>query len=498
MTDEVLSINETNVPDAGKPRWTQAVNTGSGLLDVVWRGLCHRRLLLASCSVVLLLILSSYYLRQLPSQLNDDPLAAARWLMTTSAEYGLAGELMRNLGLFNLAHSPLLHFLLALIGLILFVQLGDLISATRRIRPVMSQPPNSATGSVPLANSTLRPLYRWRQAYAAPPDQAVQALRDRLTAHFDSIQVVTVAGPTAATEPESELPTGDPAEIRLLATRYWRWALLRPLGLLGLLILWGVIWLTLTFGWAVMPPALAPGAEYRYAAHELVLQYQVPEQVTDPAPHLAVQVGTTQKELPATRQSWARIGSVEVETALGPPGLLISTVGAKGNGEPLLGRSGQSNTTAAIGLVFPNPGSEETLILAKAAVLRIVRMADDDKNLHTGTFALEVYQDSDKKPVQRLQISETQTATMALNGEKIALRFTPLPGLDVEVHYLPAAWLLWVAIILILIGALAFWCRPGFLLAQITSWPEDRSALIVQGDEQNEVEALRVWVGDKK
>ncbi len=498
VTDEVLSVNETNLPVPGKPRWTQAVTTGSGLLDAIWRGLCYRRLLLASCGVVLGLVLSSYYLRQLPSQLNDDPLAAARWLMTTSAEYGLVGELMRNLGLFNLAHSPLLHFLLALIGLMLFVHLGDLIAAAGRIRQVMTRLPTQPDASAPLTSSTLQPIYRWRQAYAAPPEETVQALRDRLTTSFDHIKVGTVHEPTIAAEPGTKSPAGDLSEIRLLATRDWRWALLRPLALLGLLVLWCVIWLTLTWGWAVMPPALAPGAEYRYAAHELLLQYQVPEQATDAAPILAVQVGTARKDLPAKLPGRARIGSVEVETAPGPPGLLISTIGVTGNGEPVLGRSGQSTTAAAVGLVFPNPGSEETLILAKAAVLRIVRMADDDQNLNTGAFAVEVYQDSDKQPVQRLQIRQTQTASIQLNGKKIALRFTPLPGLHVEVHYLPATWLLWIALVLLLIGALAFWRRPAFLLAQITAWPENRSAITVQGDVQNEVEALRAWVGGKE
>ncbi|CAN5807836.1 hypothetical protein BH10CHL1_BH10CHL1_08600 [soil metagenome] len=496
VTEEALPVNETNIPKASKPGWAQAVNTGSGLLDAIWRALCHRRLLIASCIVVLGLVLSSYYLRQLPSQLNDDPLAAARWLMTTSAEYGLAGELLRNLGLFNLEHSPLLHFLLALIGLSLFVQLGDLISAAWRIQQAMTRRPTQALANIPLSLSTLRPLYRWRQAYAAPPEEAGAALREQLSPHFDTFKVATVDWPMEATETGHDLPTDNRSEIRLLATRHWRWALLRPVAIVGLLVLWLMIWLTLTLGWAVIPPALAPGAEYRYAAHELVLQYQVPQQTTVPAPLLAVQVGTVRKEWPATVQSRARIGPVEVETAPGPPGLLISTVGAKGNGEPLLGRAGQSSTTAAIGLVFPNPGSEETLIVAKAAVLRIVRVADDN-NLNTGTFALEVYQDSDKQPVQRLQITETQTASIQLAGEKIALRFIPLPGLDVEVHYLPAAWLIWISLLLILIGIFAFWRQSAFLLAQITAWPENRSAIIVQGDSRSEVEALQAWVDGK-
>ncbi len=494
MTDEVLPASEAQSTEPNKASWWRILNTGSSVIDIIWRGLRNTWLLIASCTLVLVLVLSSYYFRQLPGQLNDDPLAAARWLMTTSTEYGLAGELLRNLGLFNLAHSPLLQFLLALIGLILFGQLADLLGAAWRTRQVSKLLPMPTIVNAPLPISTLQPLYRWRQAYAAQPDEAAQAVRDYLAAHFAAIESMTVDGPTTATKPGSELPAGVQREIRLLATRHWRWALLRPLAILGLLLLWFTIWLSLTVGWAVMPTALAPGAEYRYAAHELVLQYQVSTQAMVPV--LAVYVGAAHKDLPATIAGRAQIGPVEVETAPGPPGLLISTVGQTGTGKPLLGRSGQSNTTAAVGLVFPNPGSEESLVLAKAAVLRIVRMADDNTNLNASAFALEVYQDNATQPVQRLQISEAKTESIQINGQKIALRFTPLPGLDVDVHYLPGAWLLWIALIFLIIGAIGFGRQPAFLLVQITNWPENRSVLIAQGDLQCEVKALQAWSGE--
>jgi hypothetical protein len=497
VTDEVLPVSEAKLSRPSNTSWSRAVNTSSRVIDASWRGLRNRWLLIISCSLVLIVVLSSYYLRQLPGQLNDDPLAAARWLMTASTEYGLAGELWNALGLFNLARSPLLHFLLALIGLILFVHLGDLVGAAWRLRQVTTLLAMQAAAGAPLPISTLQPLYRWRQSALSQPDEAAQALRDRLTAHFDSVESVTVDESVDTARLADELPTGIQRETRLLARHQWRWAMVRPLAILGLLLFWFVIWLTLTVGWTVMPSALAPGAEYRYAAHELVLQYQVPEQANAPEPVLAVYVGADHKDLPATRQSRARIGPVEVETAPGPPGLLISTVSKTGTNEPLLGRSGQSNTVAAVGLVFPNPGSEESLVLARAAVLRIMRMADDNKNMNAGAFTIEVYQDDDKQPVQRLQISETKTESIPLNGQKITLRFTPLPSLNIEVHYLPGAWLLWIAFGLILIGAIAFWRQPAFLLAQIAAWPENRSVIIVQGDAQNEVEALRKWVSSE-
>ena len=129
MTDEVLTLGEREVGRVWHARWQQARQTGGQALETVWRWLRNDWLFVICGCAVLIVAGSSYYLRQMPGQLADDPLAAARWLMTTSAEYGFTGDLLRSLGLFDLPRSPLLHLLLALIGLILFVRLGDQLAA---------------------------------------------------------------------------------------------------------------------------------------------------------------------------------------------------------------------------------------------------------------------------------------------------------------------------------------------------------------------------------
>jgi len=469
-------------------------------------------------------------LRQLPGQLMDDPLAAARWLMSTSAEYGMKGDLLRGLGLFNLTHSPLLHWLLALVGLMLFVHLGDLLGTTWRYTQLASLLSSKATAlGEPIPMLPLQPIYRWRQAQAAVPTETSHWLRARLAATFAQVTATTVAWSavaqsdvtqsdvtqsdvtqsaatqSAATQSaevtlvDDRPTTTDTApETRLLATRQQRWVMVQPLLLLGLLLLWYVIWLILTTGWAVTPSALAPGTEYRDAPHELVLDYQIDEQANAVIPRLEARLGKLSQSVTASVKAYMRLGQVELDTTPGPPGLLIRTMA----GEAWLNRAGQFNTTSAVGLVFPNPGSEESLVFTQTVVLRIVRLADEPKGANTdahqgkGAFAVEVYQGNDKQPVQRIQIQEAKTAPFSVNGHTVTLQFAPLPSLEVEVRYLPSAWLTWLALTLILIGALGFWFRPAFLLVQVAPWPEDRSVVIVQSDRQAEAEALRRWVSE--
>lgn len=490
VADEVLSISEIESSRQGNTGWSEVLQTSSKALGAVWRGLRNLWLLLASCSAVLALVLSSYYLRQLPGQLMDDPLAAARWLMSTSAEYGMAGDFLRGLGLFNLPHSPLLHLLLALLGLILFVQLGDLLGAAWRYQQLANLLASKvATAGEPVPLPPLQPIYRWRLAQATPPAETSQRLQAHLAATFKQIHLITVKTPT---DPATT-PADAPPEIRLLATRQQRWILVRPVGLIGLLLLWYVIWLILTTGWSVTPPALAPGAEYRDAPHELVLRYQVGEPTKTTLPHLEARLGALTQSGTATSKANMRLGQVEVATTPGAPGLLISTM----SGDALLRRPGQPKTIPAVGLVFPNPGSEESLVLTQTIVLRIVRIADEqghtNKDVNAGLFAVEVYQGSDKQPVQRIQIREATIAPFSIHGQTVALQFMPLPSLNVEVHYLPGTWLSWLALALIVVGAVGFWFHPAFVLVQVAPWPENRSVVVVQSDRPREAEALRQW-----
>lgn len=483
MTDEVLTLGEREVGRVWHARWQQARQTGGQALETVWRWLRNDWLFVICGCAVLIVAGSSYYLRQMPGQLADDPLAAARWLMTTSAEYGFTGDLLRSLGLFDLQRSPLLHLLLALIGLILFVRLGDQLAAVWRYQQVTKQLAAAATeAGAPLPLSSLQALYRWRQAQPMPPAELSPRLQAYLAAKFPAVTPQTVDLPTTPATSDNTVQ-----ETRFLAIRQPRWMLVRPFVFIGLLLLWAVIWLILSAGWTVMPAPLAPGTEYHYAPHEFTLRYRVEQQADTVAPQLEAQIGKRSQQLSATTKGHMQINQVEIETMPGAPGLLISTA----NGQPLLRRPGQRNTVAAVGLTFPNPGSEESLILTETVVLRIVRKAE------ANAFAVEVYQGKDQQPGQRLDINQTATHPVPLNGRQVNLHFALLPSLNVEASYLPGIWLGWVALALILLGAVGFWFRPAFLLAQIAPWPEQRSVLVVQGDRADEVAAARQWVSEQ-
>jgi len=492
LTEQVLSSTQ---PEVRTTLWLRMVRNGNLWLGVLWRWLSRPWLLIVISAIIFGLASSAYLLRQMPGQLNDDPLAAARWLISVGAEYGLVGDLFRALGLFNVLYSPILHLLLALLGLILLVDLGEQIGSAwhiRKLPSLLAQPQTSA--GTPLALVTMHPLYRWRQSYPAAPQELLDKVRSQLAARFTQVEGSQVSLPGLALgEPTPEwIMTSAIAESRLLATRHRRWLSVRPLLLVGLLLLLLVVWLNVAAGWVVSPPALAPGRDYRYAARDLALRYVVTEQADNPDPGLEVRVGSASQRLSTATNARLQVGQVEVQTWSGPPGLWINA----GGEQVLAERPNQPTiTTAAVGLIFPNPGSEESVVLpAQGVALRIVRTAVmDGQNANTGTFMVEVYYSEQDQPSQRIQVSKAQTATLTLADHTINLSFVPLPTLLVQVRYSPWAWLLWPALLLIILGAVSYWFRPAFILVQLAPWPEQRSVLIVQSDVKHEAETLRQW-----
>jgi len=208
-------LGEREVERVWHARWQQARQTGGQALETVWRWLRNDWLFVICGCAVLIVAGSSYYLRQMPGQLADDPLAAARWLMTTSAEYGFTGDLLRSLGLFDLPRSPLLHLLLALIGLILFVRLGDQLAAVWRYQQVTKQLAAAATeAGAPLPVSSLQALYRWRQAQPTPPAELSPRLQAYLAAKFPTVTPQTVDLPNTPATPDNTVQ-----ETRFLAIR---------------------------------------------------------------------------------------------------------------------------------------------------------------------------------------------------------------------------------------------------------------------------------------
>jgi hypothetical protein len=251
------------------------------------------------------------------------------------------------------------------------------------------------------------------------------------------------------------------------------------------------VWLIVTIGWELAPVTLAPGDTYRFAPRNLELTYQIEQGAQQTMPMLTVRMGTAEGRQLVAAPTTLSLAGVDIRIAPGPPALLITTA----DGATALARAGQSDTAAELGLTFPSPGSEESIVLPTQAVgLRIVRMADDATAAARAAFMLEIYQGESPQPVKRVTIGGNQVETIPIREEDLALQVTVLPGLAVSARSLPGIWLLWLAGGLVGIGAAGFWFRPAFALAQIAPWPEERAVLVLQSDTRAEIATMEEWL----
>jgi hypothetical protein len=459
--------------------------------DGLWRGLRRSWLVVACAIALLLLLLAAVLLPQVPGQVSGDATATARWLTGVSAEYGALGSLLRALGFFNVLHSLLLQVLLAVLTVILFIYLGDLIATVLRYRrlPILLRQPGSEPGQALDLPPGGRILHRRRLAASQLPDGVVEELRLQLVQRFDRVESAAVAIQALETEEENSPIADAPApEQRLLATRNLRWAPVRLALFVGLLLALLAVWLIVNAGWELSTPVLAPGVEYRSSHHAVTLHYsptqgvagtesQVPQ--VPQVPQVIVQVGPATVALPAATGT-GRVAGVDVRVRQALPGLYVTTT----DGEPALARAGQTETGAGLGLTFPSPGSEEAIILPDEAIgLRIVRLGEEVAESAGAGFLLEVYQGESSQPTRRLTVGAEPVERVTLDEQGLELEFAQLPGLVVDFRYTPGLWLLWLALVLVLVGALSFWWRPAFLLLQVAPWPVERSVVVAQSDD---------------
>lgn len=462
----------------------QKFSWGVKLLNALWAALRRPWLLIASGVAVVLLVLSAQALPQLPGQLHSDAAEAARWLQGASTPYGVAGDILVALGLFNVLHSFLLQLLLVIISLILFVHLGDLLAGLwlHRRLPHLVQQPATSPGE-PLTLPSPQSLYRLRQANTLDMESLAAHVQSALAERFAQVLQTT----PLTTPAPNEADLAQPGEVRLLATRHTVWSYLRPLLMFGLLVALAAVWTIVTTGWELAPVALAPGESYRYPPHGLEFVYQVEEGAGEMTPLLVAQIKGAQNTVVAKTPLETTLAGVALRVQPGPPALLISTV----DGAQALTRAGQSDTASSLGLAFPSPGSEEAVVLPEQAVgLRIVRMADDAVPEGDHAFLLEVYQGENAQPAQRLTIGGKPMEIIQLDDEGLSLRVMELYGLEVSARYLPGVWLLWLAGVLVLVGAAGFWFRPAFMLAQVAPWPPDRAVIVAQSDAHVEIATL--------
>ncbi len=286
--------------------------------------------------------------------------------------------------------------------------------------------------------------------------------------------------------------------MRFCATRDAPFAYLRPTLLAGLLLALLAMWSVVTLGWQMAPPTLAPGETYRYALRNVELSYPVPpvEETSSqalPTPVLEARVGEHRAAATVTARTRLQLGPVDVVARPGPLGVLV----AMADGSPAIARPGQGRPASTVGLLFPGPGSEESLLLPEVGLgLRLVRrgpQASDGSGVPSEQFLVEVYSGNSVEPRERLELSGREAQEIRLGPDGPRLRWVPMPGLQVEIRRMPGVWLLWPALALALAGTVGFWRRPTWLLLQVAPWPQEHTLVIAQSDRQATLAELEAW-----
>ncbi|MGL4651480.1 MAG: hypothetical protein ACRC1H_18890, partial [Caldilineaceae bacterium] len=155
---------------------------------------------------------------------------------------------------------------------------------------------------------------------------------------------------------------------------------------------------------------------------------------------------------------------------------------------------------AEVGVVLPQPGSEQFVLLpAQNAGLRLVRLPGDEPR-----FLAELYGPNAEQPLSRTTITGIQsTLLMPLSDgsdAQLALELTRTTGVDVQIRRTPGLWLLVPGLLLALAGLLPLWKRPAFLLAEVMPWPPhvlsaSQSAVTLSGSTAAQVAATATAAG---
>lgn len=484
------------------------------LAHTLWQILSSTGILVAAGVTVFVLLLCASLIRQMPGQIADDPAAATRWLLVVSDEYGILGGALRALGLFDVLHHPLLQLLLAVIALVLLVHLGNMTAALWRFWQVVHwvETPVAGVGE-PVALPHTQPLYRLRQALSHAPQFVAEQIVQEIRSQFDEMITTTVNIPafcasvtaetvTIESTAKEATPPESVDEFRLLARRHHqRWIWLRPLLIVGLLLALIAVWIILLAGWEVAPSLLAPGEEYRATTQRVTLAYRLPASEYGLTPSLSAEIGEALYQLPLGESQQLWLGQITIAANPGAPALLIRSA----DSATVLSRPGQAQQTADLGLIFPTLGSEDSVVVDNRVGLRIVRVpilaeADAKGNGVSSPvetpreqFLVEVYQSDKTKPVQTIHIHKQMQVKLKVGDETRTLLFIPLPSLAAQVRYQPGVWLLWLALLFVMGGAIGFRYQPAFLIIQVAPWPTNRSVVIAQSDVAAEIDRIRFY-----
>lgn len=471
-------------------------------IAALWRGFRQPWLLLLLSSLAIVLVLIALILPQVPPDITFDTQATTRWLISTSAEYGALGQLMLNIGLFNVLRSLLLRIIFGLIALVLTVHLGHLLGElffARRIPNLLNQETRNV--EEPLIKSAPGALHQTRNALPEVP----VVVRDKVEAYLHGVFADVQRADIEISDEHEENRDHLVVQERILAQTNLLPRVLRPLLMLGLLAALIPIWLITTTGWELYPPPLAPGQQLTYESQGLDLRYIYPSSIPSedgyqsaypPPQTLEIRLGEETTTLPVPKidetgdnvasdaRVSTRINQVDIEAFPGPPGLLISTV----DGQDGLVLPESSEQMASVGLVFPGVGNEKAVLLPlQGRALRIVRNDNDNQ---IGYLVELIDRDGNSVGDTKL-IDGSGSTTVDLRTAETSIRFDAVPGVIVEAKYLPGIWLLFVALGLVLVGAIGYWLRSGYILLQISPWPTDRTIAIAQSDKRTEIESLK-------
>jgi hypothetical protein len=447
------------------------LNSGTGrttdLPAALW-ALCSRPLALWIPGLVILLLgLAGLWLPQMPGQLVNEPASAARWL--EGATDAPLGDLWRTLGLYSVLTHPVLSIALAALLAILAVRVAQQVTAWQAhhqwTRQAIEMPVE--TPGLPATLNSGAPLQRLRRAASHPPESVAIQI-DQILEHADISRYNRASVPYA--------DSTEPPETRLFWTSNLLWAILPLLRDSALLLAFAVAWSIIVFGWHIATPILAPGERFHSSALDLQIQYPLDPEMSA-ALHSGLQhVGTSALQI-STQNARQAAGDLVVFTRQAAPGLILSS---PAQSESALRRLGEGESVSALGLVLPEPGDEETVLLPElAAGLRIVRRAGDQS-----MWLVEYYAAGDVQPRAHWDIQAGTTTTLVLPDSQVEIQVEPAAGIQFEVYHMPAHRLIWLGIGIALLSAIGTVRRPFFALIQVGPW-HNESVVIVQTSDMN-------------
>ncbi|HAJ35282.1 MAG TPA: hypothetical protein DCL15_06270, partial [Chloroflexi bacterium] len=286
-------------------------------------------------------------------------------------------------------HSLLFRLLLGAAAFLLLVQSAHAVWIALQMRRLPLLLDIVIPGGEPLPLLLPVVVLRWRAATSGAPLTVAAQCEIQTQPWATHLERRTLRVPPSPPQVELLAPTDALLEERLLARSGVLEVMLRPLLSVGMLLAVALVWWYSVTGYQFAPASLLPGEHASDGvlgvAFEYALTYPAPGVI---GPVLRVNKGARQEEVPLAPTELVLDGVV-VTAQPGAPTLLVRTL----DGAPWLAQPGQSNAVAELGLGFPNPGSEQALVIPHVGVgLRIIRQDNGTPTAADDAFVVEVFQ----------------------------------------------------------------------------------------------------------